>query len=387
MSRYHAYLKRAVSLLEHYDGNEPFSIYYKKQIALDKKVGSTDRKLIRHYCYSFFRIGFACATLTIEERLLIAVYLIQGDTDPLIKAVRPAWAAHGTITFDQRVALVCPGFDGSDVFPFLFSFSMGMKQKEWGESLLVQPDFFIRIRPGKQSKVVNKLQEAAIPYTLISPMTIALPAATSLENLLDLNLDYVVQDLSSQRVGEFIQPLLPVTIKSVWDCCAASGGKSLLLLDQYPKIELTVSDIRISILQQLKVRFKQAGISNYQSLVLDLTQQDFPNTATQFDLIIADVPCTGSGTWARTPEQITKQTEVLLIEYTSRQRSILSRLPASLKPGGYLLYCTCSVFASENEEQVNWLQQQYGFSLCKQTLLNGIAEHADTLFVALLQKN
>ena len=218
-------------------------------------------------------------------------------------------------------------------------------------------------------------------------MTIALPAATSLENLLDLNLDYVVQDLSSQRVGEFIQPLLPVTIKSVWDCCAASGGKSLLLLDQYPKIELTVSDIRTSILQQLKVRFKQAGISNYQSLVLDLTQQDFPNTATQFDLIIADVPCTGSGTWARTPEQITKQTEVLLIEYTSRQRSILSRLPASLKPGGYLLYCTCSVFASENEEQVNWLQQQYGFSLCKQTLLNGIAEHADTLFVALLQKN
>ena len=387
MSRYHAYLKRAVSLLEHYDGNEPFSIYYKKQIALDKKVGSTDRKLIRHYCYSFFRIGFSCATLTIEERLLIAVYLIQGDTDPLIKAVRPAWAAHGTITFDQRVALVCLGFDGSDVFPFLFSFSMGMKQKEWGESLLVQPDFFIRIRPGKQSKVVNKLQEAAIPYTLISPITIALPAATSLENLLDLNLDYVVQDLSSQRVGEFIQPLLPVTIKSVWDCCAASGGKSLLLLDQYPKIELTVSDIRISILQQLKVRFKQAGISNYQSLVLDLTQQDFPNTATQFDLIIADVPCTGSGTWARTPEQITKQTEVLLIEYTSRQRSILSRLPASLKPGGYLLYCTCSVFASENEEQVNWLQQQYGFSLCKQTLLNGIAEHADTLFVALLQKN
>ncbi len=387
MSRYHAYLKRAVSLLEQYDGNEPFSIYYKKQIALDKKVGSTDRKLIRHYCYSFFRIGFSCATLTIEERLLIAVYLIQGDTDPLIKAVRPAWAAHGTITFDQRVALVCLGFDGSDVFPFLFSFSMGMKQKEWGESLLVQPDFFIRIRPGKQSKVVNKLQEAAIPYTLISPITIALPAATSLENLLDLNLDYVVQDLSSQRVGEFIQPLLPVTIKSVWDCCAASGGKSLLLLDQYPKIELTVSDIRTSILQQLKVRFKQAGISNYQSLVLDLTQQDFPNTATQFDLVIADVPCTGSGTWARTPEQITKQTEVLLIEYTSRQRSILSRLPASLKPGGYLLYCTCSVFASENEEQVNWLQQQYGFSLCKQTLLNGIAEHADTLFVALLQKN
>ena len=387
MSRYHAYLKRAVSLLEHYDGNEPFSIYYKKQIALDKKVGSTDRKLIRHYCYSFFRIGFSCATLTIEERLLAAVYLIQGDTDPLITAVRPAWAAHGTSTFDQRVALVCPGFDGSDVFPFLFSFSMGMKQKEWGESLLVQPDFFIRIRPGKQSKVVNKLQEAAIPYTLISPMTIALPAATSLENLLGLNLDYVVQDLSSQRVGEFIQPLLPVTIKSVWDCCAASGGKSLLLLDQYPKIELTVSDIRISILQQLKVRFKQAGISNYQSLVLDLTQQDFPNTATQFDLVIADVPCTGSGTWARTPEQITKQTEVLLIEYTSRQRSILSRLPASLKPGGYLLYCTCSVFASENEEQVNWLQQQYGFSLCKQTLLNGIAEHADTLFVALLQKN
>lgn len=386
MSRYHAYLKRAVSLLEQYDGREPFSIYYKKAIALDKKAGSTDRKIIRHYCYSFFRIGFACSVETIEERLLIAVYLIHGDTDPLLKIVRPEWIAQGATSFEQRVALACPTFSWPQVFPLPFSLSMELSLEEWVKSILYQPAFFIRIRPGKQQHVISRLKEASISFRIISSSALALPAATNLDTLLALNEDYVVQDLSSQRVGEFLQPLLPKTIKSVWDCCAASGGKSLLLMDQYPSLELTVSDVRPSILQQLKTRFKQAGINNYHALVLDLSQQGFPKNATRFDLVIADVPCSGSGTWARTPEQITKQTEEQLVEFTQRQRAILSRLPASLKSGGYLLYCTCSVFANENEEQVAWLQREFGLSLCKQTLLTGMAEQADTLYVALLQK-
>lgn len=385
MSRYHAYLKRAVSLLEQYDGNEPFSIYYKNEIAKDKKVGSSDRKLVRHYCYTFFRIGFACAEASIEERLLIAVYLIQGDTDPLIKVVRPEWVGEGTTTFEQRLALACPAFSWQAVFPLPVPFSMALTLEEWAKSLLSQPAFFIRTRPGKQQSVINKLEAASLSFKIISSSSLALPAATKLDTVLELNQDYVVQDLSSQRVGDFLKALLPNSIRSVWDCCAASGGKSLLLMDQYPSLELTVSDVRPSILQQLKTRFKQAGIANYQSLLLDLTQQPFPTNKTFFDLIIADVPCSGSGTWARTPEQITKITATQLLAYTKRQQSILSRLPAVLKSGGYLLYCTCSVFASENEEQVAWLQREFGFSLCKQALLKGMDESADTLFVALLQ--
>lgn len=385
MSRYHAYLKRAVSLLEQYDGNEPFSIYYKNEIAKDKKVGSTDRKLVRHYCYTFFRIGFACAEVSIEERLLIAVYLIQGDTDPLIKVVCPEWVGEGTTTFEQRLALACPAFSWQAVFPLPVPFSMALTLEEWAKSLLSQPAFFIRTRPGKLQSVINKLEAASLSFKIISSSSLALPAATKLDTVLELNQDYVVQDLSSQRVGDFLKALLPNSIRSVWDCCAASGGKSLLLMDQYPSLELTVSDVRPSILQQLKTRFKQAGIANYQSLLLDLTQQPFPTNKTFFDLIFADVPCSGSGTWARTPEQITKITATQLLAYTKRQQSILSRLPAALKSGGYLLYCTCSVFASENEEQVAWLQREFGFSLCKQALLKGMDESADTLFVALLQ--
>jgi len=386
LSRYHAYLKRAVSLLTHYDGKEPFSIYYKKNIALDKKVGSRDRKIIRHYCYSFFRIGFACADLSIEERLLIAVYLTQGEKDPLIECVCKQWADLGALSIEQRIALVCPAFSWQNIFPLPISLSMGLTLEEWTKSLLSQPAFFIRVRPGRQQHVVEGLKNASINFTSVSPSAIAMPAATNLAGILELNQDYVVQDLSSQRVGDFLKSQLPAAIKKVWDCCAASGGKSILLTDHYPDIELTVSDIRASILQQLKIRFKQAGISNYKLLQLDLTQQSIPKTSPLVDLIIADVPCTGSGTWARTPEQIAKQTKEQLVEYTLRQRLILSRLPAALKSGGYLLYCTCSVFASENEEQVAWLQSEFGLSLCKQTLIKGMAEQADTLYVALLQK-
>ena len=103
-------------------------------------------------------------------------------------------------------------------------------------------------------------------------------------------------------------------------------------------------------------------------------------------MIIADVPCTGSGTWSRTPEQLFFFDEKDISKYSSLQKKILTNTIPRLKAGGWLLYVTCSVFREENEGNVKFIEETFAVSLQKQELLIGYEIKADTLFVALFRK-
>ncbi|HWH64163.1 MAG TPA: hypothetical protein VNS50_12850, partial [Ginsengibacter sp.] len=149
---------------------------------------------------------------------------------------------------------------------------------------------------------------------------------------------------------------------------------------------LTVTDRRKNILENLKSRFGNAGIKKYKLMIADLEK---PTVAIDesFDIIIADVPCTGSGTWTRTPEQLHffKQNEIE--KYVSLQRKIIENALPQLKNNGRLLYITCSVFKNENEENVIFFREKYELDLLKKEYLKGYEMQADTLFVALFKKN
>lgn len=252
---------------------------------------------------------------------------------------------------------------------------------------LVRPDVYLRIRPGHKKTVLLKLENAGIAFRLIAPATIAVGATAPLDQVLELNREAVIQDASSQMVGELMEEmktLLPEKGLKVWDCCAASGGKSILVKDVVGKMELTVSDVRESVLHNLRSRMKEAGIGGYKALVADLANPStfIPLEKQSFDLIIADVPCSGSGTWARTPEQLATFQEADLGKYTTLQEKIVSRVLPYLKKRGTLLYITCSVFREENEDRVTFLQQEKGLKLVKATYLEGYAQKADTLYAA-----
>jgi 16S rRNA (cytosine967-C5)-methyltransferase len=173
----------------------------------------------------------------------------------------------------------------------------------------------------------------------------------------------------------------------VWDCCAASGGKSILAFDSLKNIRLTVSDTRKNILENLKKRFAKAGIKNYRSFVSDLSIS-FPqqSISEKHDLIIADVPCSGSGTWARTPEQLCFFTEEKIDDYAILQQKIVSNATRVLNENGYLLYITCSVFKKENEDNIDFIQENLNLQLIKSEYLQGDQMEADTLFAALFKK-
>jgi 16S rRNA (cytosine967-C5)-methyltransferase len=129
----------------------------------------------------------------------------------------------------------------------------------------------------------------------------------------------------------------------------------------------------------------EAGITKFRSFETDLLEPARQVKKNHFDLIIADLPCTGSGTWSRTPEQLYFFEEKKIDSFVGLQLSIIKNIIPHLKPGGFLLYITCSVFKDENEENVKAIQEKFGLKLLELNVLKGYDKKADSLFAALLQ--
>ena len=386
MNFYKRYFDTAVALIQQYNGTIPLSVYLKQYFAQHKKHGSKDRKQITHLCYCYYRIGHALKELPAGTRLYIAFYLCNNERGDWLQLYEEAWQAAYDGDLDIRIAFIQTkyNFQPEAIFFMLDSVSNEVEKSAFTKAHLVQPDLFIRIRPGYTQKVINKLQTSNISYKLPSEDCIALNNTTKVDTVLKLNKEAVVQDYSSQRIAEFLRLIKDNHhLLTVWDCCAASGGKAILTADTLPNIKLTVSDVRASIIHNLKERFREAGISHYQSFVADLTVQY--HSSKQYDLVICDVPCSGSGTWSRTPEQLYFITKDKVEHYASLQKKIAANVANTVKKGGYLLYITCSVYKEENEEVVEYIKQTTSFKLIKSSVLKGYDMKADTMFGALFE--
>ncbi len=389
MSRYHSYLLSSQKIILSFDGAEPFSAFIKRYFTANKKFGGNDRKVVTHLCYCYYRLGTLFTTVTTEERLLIALFLCSTVSNEVLQNLKPQWNEQVHLSIDEKLVILGLPFLASEVFPFSNELSKELAANEFALSHFVQPDLFLRIRPGQKENVLNRLKNAAVEFQVINETCVALPNSTKVEEIILLNKEAIVQDYNSQRVGELL-----LNLKSeignqklfVWDCCAASGGKSIMAYDLLPIIELTVSDIRDSILVNLQKRFAEASIKKYNSLVLDLSTEQYKKAANSFQLIIADVPCTGSGTWGRTPEHLSFFKKQKIEEYALLQKKIISNIIPSLQQNGYLLYITCSVFEKENEEVVSFAQKEFGLELIEMKILKGYDSKADTMFAAVLRK-
>jgi len=311
--------------------------------------------------------------LPIKERILTGLKNMPEPVDP-------AWS---TIMEEYELPLEKP----QHIFPFKDELSETIDAVAFEASFAVQPDLFLRIRPGQKNNALNKLENAGVQFSS-GENFVTLSNATKLGGVLLMNKEVVVQDISSQKISSFLEVVknnFPQHRKiSVYDCCAASGGKSILAKDVLENINLTVSDIRPSIIANLERRFEQAGILDYKAFVADVSKPGFAMKQ-QFDLVIADVPCTGSGTWARTPEQLYFFTPEKIRKYAKLQKDIFKNTLNLVKPGGFVLYITCSVFAAENQLQVSKIADE-AFQVKLMQTLCGYDKKADTMFGCLLQK-
>ncbi len=390
-TKYHNQLRTFLRILNEYPQDGQLSRFLPVFFRANRQMGAGDRRTASRLLYNYFRLGKACSALPPEERLMLAEFLCNNTADPFLGQFSPALNDKAGQPVEEKIALLENGnygFKTEDVFPFHQHLSKGIDLHDFIKSFFIQPDLFIRIHPGKEHVIKSKLADEGIPFTEIAEHTLALPNRTKLDQLFPSDRGnppgFEVQDLSSQRTGDFFKP---ARYDYWWDCCAASGGKSLLLFHQQPEIKLLVSDLRDNILDNLDERFRNAGLNKYQKKVLDLTKdpQLFLHNY-EFDGIIFDAPCTGSGTWGRSPELTSQFKGSKIAAFQRLQRSVAGNVIRYLKPGKPLVYITCSVFREENEENVEFFIKNFGLKLEEQQIIKGYDKKADTMFVARLVK-
>jgi 16S rRNA (cytosine967-C5)-methyltransferase len=163
-----------------------------------------------------------------------------------------------------------------------------------------------------------------------------------------------VQDEGSQLIAE-----LAGRGTEILDCCAAPGGKTAILAERNPTASITACDIsppRLKAMQSLLGKRP-----NIHFRLLDATQLPFQN---QFDLVLCDAPCSGTGTLARNPEIKHRLTPEGLPRHHDRQLRLLLSTMRALREGGRLIYSTCSLEPEENESVLDQaLQQEKAFQL------------------------
>ena len=380
----YSYLNTAKFILEEYKPGVPFAAWLKEFFKKDKKFGSRDRKQIAHLCYCYFRAAKALSHLDVQQRIIWSLFLCGKNQNKLLEGLDIKLNESAHLSIDEKIYLAKDvQFQLEYIFPWQKELSDEIVHKEYCRSFLIQPDLFLRIRPGGQQKILTALQSASISFETEDSSCIRLSNNTKIDELIELDRDVVVQDLNSQHTLDALDGVLEKDRKlKVWDCCAASGGKSLLLHDQFLNASIFATDIRSSILHNLQKRFERAGIKDYRSQVHDVSQHPLKET---FDVVICDAPCSGSGTWSRTPEQLYFFEGDKIEYYSNLQKKISLNAAKSVKQSGYFVYITCSVFKKENEVLIEFIERQTGLKLVSSSYLKGYTKKADTLFTALFQ--
>ena len=371
------------AFLTEFPKDRPVTKYLPEYFKRNKQMGSRDRKNLSKAIYSYFRLGNCLAGLKSDERLLVALFLTANSPDDMLAYFKPDYQERITNSLAEKAAYLTslfPEFNLNDIFPFTAHLSSSIDQSLFISSQLIQPDLFIRAIKGAEQKLEAYLNEAQIPYEK-KESCYRLPNAAKLLNTEYL---YEVQDQSSQYTANYFQPKPK---QMWWDCCAASGGKSLLLHALEPTVHILASDNRASSLLNLEVRFKQAGITQFRRREIDLLAEINSIEKDSMDGIILDAPCSGSGTWSRTPEMLSQFKESQLEKFIYLQRTIAENAVQFLKPGCPLVYITCSVFKEENEEAVAYFLATLPLKLEKMELIKGYESKADTMFVARFLKN
>jgi len=390
-------LRYALQIIDTYQGEMPLYAWLKSYFRDNKQMGSRDRRLLSTLVYGFYRLGHAIKGLSAEDRILAGLFLCNDQRGEFLQYFRPEYDEKVALPLSEKIAFfqtqpTGAGFRVTDIFPWKEELSAGIDHEAFCLSFLRQPDLFLRIRPGQEQVVRQKLAPVGskASATFIPPYTFRLSNGFNVEEYFTPDQEVVVQDYSSQRIANFLQipappanhgqPAFP---EFFWDACAASGGKSILVHDLYPELNITVSDIRDTILRNLRSRFARAGIKNYQAFLTDLTRDYPPDAAANADLILADVPCTGSGTWSRTPEELWFFNPQRITQYAEIQKKILGHIAPRLLPGAWLVYSTCSVFKKENEEMAALIRDTtHGLKQDKMENIKGYDDRADTMFAA-----
>ncbi|MDE6428739.1 MAG: hypothetical protein K2K59_07275 [Muribaculaceae bacterium] len=205
---------------------------------------------------------------------------------------------------------------------------------------------------------------------------------------------YYVQDASSMALAAVIESLGLDRPVQYLDCCAAPGGKTTAAIDALPAGSFIVANeaepARAAALDENLMRWGYPDVA----ITVGPAQRLGRLPEGCFDVIGADVPCSGEGMMRKDPKAIEQWNPGLVESCARLQRDILSAVWPLLRPGGYMIYSTCTFAAAEDENQVRWLADEFGAEVMELPPMPGVVNghffphlvRGEGLFMALLRK-
>lgn len=245
----------------------------------------------------------------------------------------------------------------------------------------------VRCNEAKASKeeIIGMLKDQGVTaeQSQLSPSVLYLGNYDYLEGLEAFQNGYIqVQDVSSSLVGRLAAPKEG---DFVLDVCGAPGGKSLHMADQLHGTGMVeVRDLTEQKVAMIEENMERSGFANIRAKVWDALVPD-EKMVQKADIVLADLPCSGLGIIGRKPDIKYRVTPKDLTDLAGLQRDILSVVQAYVKPGGRLVYSTCTIDRQENEDNVRWFLEQYPFEAVSLTGMLGAEYDTDTMEQGMVQ--
>uniref|UniRef100_Q47K44 16S rRNA (cytosine(967)-C(5))-methyltransferase n=1 Tax=Dechloromonas aromatica (strain RCB) TaxID=159087 RepID=Q47K44_DECAR len=241
----------------------------------------------------------------------------------------------------------------------------------------------VNVRRASRDDYLARLTDAGISATAVGESGLALAKPVPVESLLGFAAGLLsVQDPGAQMAASLLDP---EPGSRVLDACAAPGGKTAHLLER-SDLDLLALDLKPSRCRRIEENLSRLGLTASVKAA-DCVKLDTWWDGRPFDAVLADVPCTASGVVRRNPDTKWLRREADIFSFAKTQARILDALWQVVRPGGKLLYVTCSVFPTENGVQIaRFLERQPEARRCHEEQLLPTADH-DGFYYCLLEKH
>ncbi len=363
--------------------------------------------VLKTYFYQFYKkkslsFGLSVLMIALQETLL--------HKSPLFHVSKELKQTLGQLKLSWLYPLVLPFFKEIREFDFYWPLFLEEISKEplIADLLTEHPglniSFLFRHPPfGVRFEHIDDLElfltnnptSKKIPS--ISNFLIAAQSSTELTALFNEG-KVSYQDAAAFSLYQALPNIAP---KVIYDCCAAPGGKSTILMKKWPEASFYLTDIKPSRLESLKENIDRFFKTQKKPSVIQIAEHDWsdePFKGEKADLILVDAPCSGLGVTARHPDILWTRNNENLIKNQHLQSKILDSAALLLNAGGYLIYATCSLSSVENDKVVElFLKSHSDFEAISISLSLGCAtlygsqilptnEHDGLYFCLLLKK-
>jgi 16S rRNA (cytosine967-C5)-methyltransferase len=364
----------------------------------NKKWGARDRNFIAEHLYSLVRYQrLYCYGAGIDEIIshtdiwkVLGVYFL--DKGYLL----PIWPEWADIDSDAARLLIAQGQTIRKIRESIPDWldEIGSEQlgDQWDKELHALNEtapLYLRVNTLKSSldKIGEYLRAGGIEFSTsdLAPDAIIIHTKNNLRNSQPYKDGWFeVQDISSQQVARVLDPRPGMT---VIDACAGAGGKALHIAAlMQAKGEVIAIDLYPDKLKELENRARRNGAGNVRaSLYSDGMEGQYRGEA---DRLLLDVPCSALGVMRRNPDTKWKLKPEVLDELIIKQRDILERYSIMVKTGGIMVYATCSILPSENEDQIaHFMASHPGFEKLSEEKIMPHGSGGDGFYICKMVKN